>query len=731
MSSADLDASSSAPGRARSPGCASASRRPAALGFGARACRCAASRRWTRCCAGDGRRRGRASTPAAARCSPPAPGVELQALRTRASWRDALAGRHGAASATARCATATAAPALAIPADDSPLHVPWARHHAALLDGRAARAALRARARRRPRRSREGRRMMTGVELRRAALGRPGLRSSRSSAAPTRRRGRARCSPASSPSRRRLPRRVPGRGHARLPDRVPLRRRVAHHERRRRRAATAAAASRGTMLEQLFERTGGRRHRGYTLEVRVSNDGAIRLYERLGFSPTGVRRGYYTDNREDALIMWRDARAGRVILAIETSCDETAAAVVDGDGRHAARASSPRRPSCTRRYGGVVPEVASRRHLELVGAGGRARRWPTRASTFGRPRRGRRDRGAGADRRAAGRAWRRAKALAFAPRLPLIPVDHLHGHVAAAVPRAGAARAAVPGLLASGGHTLLRRGGRPRAATRVLGAHPRRRGRRGVRQGRAAARPRLPGRAGARAARPRAATRRRTAFPVAMAGPARPRLLVQRAEDGAALRAVRDDGGATGRPGRVLPGRDRRARWSSARRGARRDRARHAGVVGGVARNGVLRDGVRARRCARAGRAPGPGAARALHRQRGDDRVGGPLRRRRSRIPTTCPATPTRRLRDRRGAHADRRPGCHLCDEANARARGRCASRYGLRPRRGGHHRRPRRSRPSTASRSRSSSSPAARPSSTASTRTSFAAGSRRHKRAR
>jgi ribosomal-protein-alanine N-acetyltransferase len=40
--------------------------------------------------------------------------------------------------------------------------------------------------------------------------------------------------------------------------------------------------------------------------VRVSNVGAIALYERFGFKPKGVRRGYYTDNREDALIMWRD-----------------------------------------------------------------------------------------------------------------------------------------------------------------------------------------------------------------------------------------------------------------------------------------------------------------------------------------------------------------------------------------------------------------------------------------
>ena len=62
------------------------------------------------------------------------------------------------------------------------------------------------------------------------------------------------------------------------------------------------------LLGRLFELTRDDQRRGYTLEVRISNDPAIRLYERLGFEPRGLRRGYYTDNREDALIMWRDAR---------------------------------------------------------------------------------------------------------------------------------------------------------------------------------------------------------------------------------------------------------------------------------------------------------------------------------------------------------------------------------------------------------------------------------------
>ncbi len=60
------------------------------------------------------------------------------------------------------------------------------------------------------------------------------------------------------------------------------------------------------LLERLFELTADDARRGYTLEVRVSNVTAIGLYEKLGFESRGTRRGYYTDNREDALIMWKD-----------------------------------------------------------------------------------------------------------------------------------------------------------------------------------------------------------------------------------------------------------------------------------------------------------------------------------------------------------------------------------------------------------------------------------------
>jgi [ribosomal protein S18]-alanine N-acetyltransferase len=58
-----------------------------------------------------------------------------------------------------------------------------------------------------------------------------------------------------------------------------------------------------SMIDHLLEAAGN--HDRYTLEVRVSNAEAIRMYESFGFRTAGIRRRYYHDNNEDALIMWR------------------------------------------------------------------------------------------------------------------------------------------------------------------------------------------------------------------------------------------------------------------------------------------------------------------------------------------------------------------------------------------------------------------------------------------
>jgi ribosomal-protein-alanine N-acetyltransferase len=60
------------------------------------------------------------------------------------------------------------------------------------------------------------------------------------------------------------------------------------------------------LIDRLFVEADGPGEQ-YTLEVRTSNGPAIQLYEQFGFRAAGRRRGYYHDNREDAVIMWRTA----------------------------------------------------------------------------------------------------------------------------------------------------------------------------------------------------------------------------------------------------------------------------------------------------------------------------------------------------------------------------------------------------------------------------------------
>jgi tRNA N6-adenosine threonylcarbamoyltransferase len=147
-----------------------------------------------------------------------------------------------------------------------------------------------------------------------------------------------------------------------------------------------------------------------------------------------------------------DQRAGRLILGIETSCDETAAAVVTGDGQILSNVVSSQ-AELHARFGGVVPEVASRRHLELVVPV--LREALAEADTLFE------DLDAVAVTQGPGLVGAllvglsAAKAVAWANRLPLIPVNHLHGHVASLYLQPEPVEPPFLCLLASGGHTLL------------------------------------------------------------------------------------------------------------------------------------------------------------------------------------------------------------------------------------------------------------------------------------
>lgn len=225
-----------------------------------------------------------------------------------------------------------------------------------------------------------------------------------------------------------------------------------------------------------------------TLEVRASNEGAQAFYAQLGLVSLGCRPHYYSDG-EDAVIMTGPlpdlphdvagmrlrvdevagagqediapvpAAAHPLILAIESSCDETAASVITGQGALLSDVVASQ-IDFHARFGGVVPEIASRKHIEAIcgvcdecldaaarSLGARTVRW--------------RDLDAVAVTYAPGLVGALVVGLAFAKGaawgadLPLIGVNHLEGHLYAN-------RIARPDIqppmvvsLVSGGHTML------------------------------------------------------------------------------------------------------------------------------------------------------------------------------------------------------------------------------------------------------------------------------------
>ena len=229
-----------------------------------------------------------------------------------------------------------------------------------------------------------------------------------------------------------------------------------------------------------------------TLEVRLSNTGAHAFYERLGLKRIGVRPRYYSD-REDAVIytgplplaehdvagmdlrlndavkaadastsaqsnQYLDVQ-GKLILAIETSCDETAAALIDEAGTIVADVVASQIDFHSR-FGGVVPEIASRKHIEAIGGVAQECLEQARIRT-GKADLAWRDLAAVSVTYAPGLVGALVVGLAFAKGLawaadkPLIGVNHLEGHLYANKLACPDIEPPMVVSLVSGGHNML------------------------------------------------------------------------------------------------------------------------------------------------------------------------------------------------------------------------------------------------------------------------------------
>ncbi len=210
-------------------------------------------------------------------------------------------------------------------------------------------------------------------------------------------------------------------------------------------------------LERLAATAGAQR---ITLEVRADNELALAFYSREGMNVIGRRPGYYEEG-QDALIMLGElpgrqqvatSTGTELVLAIETSCDETAAAVMRG-GIELLSSVIASQVDFHARFGGVVPEIASRKHTEAIVA--------VVSEALTQAQVGFRDLDALAVTRGPGLigalvvGMAYAKGLSFATGLPLAGVNHLEGHIFANVLADPAIEPPLVALVVSGGHTSL------------------------------------------------------------------------------------------------------------------------------------------------------------------------------------------------------------------------------------------------------------------------------------
>lgn len=121
-----------------------------------------------------------------------------------------------------------------------------------------------------------------------------------------------------------------------------------------------------TMLDHLISEAKNNGCEFVHLEVRCNNEPAKKLYEKNGFEVVRTRKNYYT-NGDDANDMIRSVEMPKVkkLLAIESSCDETACAIID-ENYNVLSSVVTSQIDVHSRFGGVIPEVASRMHVEQI-----------------------------------------------------------------------------------------------------------------------------------------------------------------------------------------------------------------------------------------------------------------------------------------------------------------------------------------------------------------------------
>lgn len=107
------------------------------------------------------------------------------------------------------------------------------------------------------------------------------------------------------------------------------------------------------------------KYQNISLEVSINNQAALNLYQKLGFQKVALRKQYYADKSDAFLMLLKIDTRDILILAIESSCDETSVSIIK-NGVEELATSTASQIDIHKKFGGVVPEIASREHVKNI-----------------------------------------------------------------------------------------------------------------------------------------------------------------------------------------------------------------------------------------------------------------------------------------------------------------------------------------------------------------------------